>query len=84
AEGRTTDAAPSGAGGAAGRVTPWAAAARTAFLAGYAGAAGVEPAGPLLDALELDKAVYEAIYESRHRPGWLPIPLAAIDRLVTR
>ncbi len=62
--------------------TVWAAAARGAFLSGYAGAAGTEPVGPLLDALELDKAVYEAIYEARYRPAWLPIPLAGIDRLL--
>ncbi len=62
----------------------WSSAARAAFLAGYREVAGTDPAGPLLDALELEKAVYEAIYEARHRPGWLSIPLAAVDRLITR
>lgn len=60
----------------------WAADARRAFLGGYEGRTGHPATGPLLDAFELDKAVYEAIYESRNRPAWLAIPLAAIDRLV--
>lgn len=62
----------------------WAQAARDAFLNGYRAAAAIEPTAPLLDALELDKAVYEAIYEARHRPTWLQIPLSAIERLVAR
>lgn len=61
----------------------WAGAARAAFLAGYRSCGPDAPAS-LLDALELDKAVYEAIYETRHRPDWLSIPLAAITRLVSR
>lgn len=62
----------------------WAAEARQAFLGGYEGRSGHPATGPLLDAFELDKAVYEAIYETRNRPDWLAIPLAAIDRLVIR
>ncbi|MBN9180195.1 MAG: phosphotransferase [Microbacterium sp.] len=61
----------------------WARSARVAFLGGFAEASGTDLAtvGPLLDALELDKAVYEAIYEARNRPTWITIPLRAIARL---
>ncbi|MEV8239057.1 phosphotransferase [Microbacterium testaceum] len=64
-------------------VRAWVIAAQQSFLEGYAAAAGGEIAGggDLLAAFELDKAVYEAIYETRNRPDWLGIPLAAIGRL---
>ena len=58
----------------------WADACRAAFLAGYAAVARAPAVDEdLLRALELDKAVYESIYEARNRPDWLPIPLAGID-----
>ncbi len=63
--------------------TPWAAACRVAFLEGYASVAGPADADDiaLVQALELDKALYEVVYEARNRPTWLPIPLDAVERL---
>ncbi|WEO95215.1 maltokinase [Streptomyces sp. FXJ1.172] len=61
----------------------WARGCRAAYCAGYAQVAGRDPrADPvLLRACETDKAVYEVVYEARHRPDWLPVPLSAIRRL---
>ena len=75
----------------------WAFAARRSFLEGYYGAQGAGsghgtgadeqrpvPAdrAVVLDAFELDKALYEVVYEERNRPGWVSIPLAAVDRIL--
>ncbi len=64
----------------------WARHTRRAFLDGYSAASGadVEQAGLLLVALELDKAVYECIYEARKRPEWLGIPFGGVERLLAR
>jgi maltokinase len=65
------------------RAHEWSARNREAFLDGYAKA--TEPlsheAEVVIRAYEADKAVYEAVYEARNRPPWLPIPLHAIERL---
>ncbi|WP_432506142.1 maltokinase N-terminal cap-like domain-containing protein [Kineococcus arenarius] len=67
----------------------WAAACREAFLAAYAAGTGVDPreegsaAATLLAALELDKALYEVVYEVRNRPDWSHIPLGAVRRLTS-
>lgn len=61
----------------------WARTQRAAFCAGYAEAAGTDPRDEpvVIRAFETDKAVYEVLYEARHRPAWLPIPMAAVRRL---
>jgi maltokinase len=61
----------------------WAQRCREAFCAGYAAAAAWDPREEpeLLRAYETDRAVYEVLYEARHRPDWLPVPMAAVGRL---
>ncbi|MFJ4686909.1 maltokinase [Streptomyces sp. NPDC088789] len=64
----------------------WARRCREAFCAGYAARAGWDPRKKhaLLRAYETDRAVYEVLYEARHRPDWLAVPMAAIERLAVR
>ena len=71
-------------GGDAEVARAWADQARAAFLAGYEAELGVSltPWSSLLAALELDKALYECVYEARNRPTWLPIPELAVHRLL--
>jgi maltokinase len=71
----------------AGLAQTWIEANRRAFLDAYMEGAergGWLPDEPdlLLRAYELDKAVYEVMYEARHRPAWLTIPLGGVQRLL--
>jgi len=66
------------------RAQAWAAEARQAFLAGYAERIGHDLGrqSALLHALELDKALYEVVYETRNRPDWVAIPWRAVRTLL--
>lgn len=59
---------------------------RAAFWSGYCKATGQEAAlwdlTDVLAALELDKVLYEIVYESRNRPDWVKIPMAGLIRLL--
>ncbi|MGW3944309.1 maltokinase N-terminal cap-like domain-containing protein [Streptomyces phaeochromogenes] len=64
-------------------VPGWADTCRAAYCSGYAEAGGRDPRTDpvLLRAYETDKAIYEVVYEARHRPDWLPVPMEAVRRL---
>jgi maltokinase len=69
-------------------VAQWLRDCEVAFLAGYAAAGlgspgeeGVRADRVILSAYLVDKAAYEAVYERRNRPDWLPIPMAALAEL---
>ncbi len=82
----------SGAATSTRRSWPWPTTGRPARStrsgAGTRGVEGIEALLPdseadqrkLLRAFELDKAVYEVIYELGHRPDWVDVPASAIRR----
>jgi maltokinase len=69
-----------GDGSLATQASAWVRQCQDAFCAGYAATGEADPArhAALLRALTLEKAVYEVVYEYRHRPSWLPIPLGFV------
>jgi maltokinase len=62
------------------RAGEWADRNRDAFLTTYAGRELTPDELTVLTAYLADKAVYEAVYETRNRPTWVSIPLQAISR----
>jgi len=64
------------------RAAEWSARNQAAFLEAYAGRELTDDEQTLLAAYVADKAVYECVYEVRNRPGWLPIPLAALGAVL--
>ena len=72
--------------GGAAPAPEWSTTARAAFEEGYGAASGrdIRHNQALIDAFEIDKALYETVYEARNRPGWLSIPVDAIERLCAR
>jgi maltokinase len=63
------------------RADEWAQRNRASFQNGYSEASGQALDETVIRGFEADKAVYEAVYEARHRPAWLPITLASLARL---
>ncbi|GIG54344.1 maltokinase N-terminal cap-like domain-containing protein [Demequina activiva] len=62
-------------------IDDWVRRNRNAFLRGY-GYEDSPAAAALLHAYEIDKALYEVVYESNYRPDWVQIPLRALERLL--
>jgi maltokinase len=66
------------------RAGEWVSRNTAAFLDGYVSQRAEPLTGDeraLVTAYVADKAVYEAVYETRNRPAWVDIPLAALHRL---
>ncbi|MCL2467617.1 MAG: phosphotransferase [Micrococcales bacterium] len=63
----------------------WVHTCREAFWEAYCEECDDDSVASLLEvrsALELDKVLYEVVYESRNRPDWLAIPTRGLDRLL--
>lgn len=60
----------------------WAKEAASAFLDGYCDGDEVDQVA--LSAYQVDKAVYEVVYEVRNRPHWAHIPLGAVQEEARR
>jgi maltokinase len=67
----------------------WEERARAEFLAGYLATVdssllppGEDAVHRLLSVFELEKAIYELRYELDHRPDWVRIPVAGIERML--
>ena len=74
-------------GAPAAQAHEWERAAREAFLGTYLeAAADLLPRSPdvVLDAFEVDKAVYEVAYERGNRPDWVDIPLEGLQAALAR
>jgi maltokinase len=65
------------------RADEWMTRNQSAFCDGYTETLGADPRDDavLLRAFEVDKVVYEVLYEAHNRPSWLSIPMAAVRRL---
>ena len=66
------------------RADEWAHRNSNHFLVAYAGGEVSDEERVLLDAYVADKVVYETVYETRNRPAWVDIPLAAVARMGPR
>lgn len=60
--------------------TQWGETAADAFLEGWSSVSyqPVDREDPVFRALWLDKALYEVVYETRNRPDWIDVPMAAV------
>jgi len=64
----------------------WVTACRTAFWDAYCKESddkSLPALADVLSAMELDKVLYEVVYESRNRPDWVAIPTRGLERLLS-